>query len=714
MAVSISANPPVAAPAALAPLRPGLRLHPGPRLHDGSPSWTLEDPVRGSYFRLGWEQAEIFNRWALAEPQAIAQAISSSTTLALGIEDVEAFARFLEHAQLLQVTGASGLRNLRQRHAGQRRHWAAWLLGNYLSLRVPLLRPDRFLRHTLPYVRPLLGARFALASALAGLLGLYLVAQQWDSFIHTFLHFFSLQGAALAALTLTLSKTLHEFGHAYACKHQGCRVPTMGVALLVLWPVLYTDASGGWRLPLKRQRLAIGAAGMLAELYLAAWALLAWSFLNDGPLRSAAFMLASTTWLMTLAVNLNPLMRFDGYFLFSDLLEVPNLQQRAFELARWQLRRWLFGLGDSAPEHFPPRLRRVLLSYAFGTWVYRFFLFLGIALLVYHFAFKLLGLFLFAVEIVHFIGRPIFTELHQWYGRRKDYRMNRNTLFSASLLGVGLLLALLPWQTDVSAPALWRAQRQANLYVPVGAQLAALPVEAGKHVSAGGILFSLDAPALIHDLDQLDRTLGLLRQQASLQRRGREGSAQQNVAQEQLQAALSQRQALAGQIAQLQVRAQFDGVLSEREPSLGEGQWLAAGQWLGTFVAPGQALVEAFVNERDRVRLAEGAPAWFYPSDPQLPRRRLQVMSIAQTAVHSLQNAPELASVYQGALAAQWDAQHQPIPEQALYRVVLSTEPGATAQQVLAGRVSIEAEARSPLIQGLREGLAVVIRESAF
>lgn len=699
----------------LPPLRHGLRVHEGPRLHDGSPSWTLEDPSRARYYRIAWAEAEMLACWPLGNAQAVARAVNSSTTLQLLSEDVDAFVRFLDSSQLLQVRGDSGLRSLRQRHGGQGQSWAGWLLSNYLSIRIPLLRPDRFLARTLPWIRPLLSRGFAFATLAAAMLGLYLVAQQWDTFVHTFLHFFSLEGALLAGLTLVLTKTLHEFGHAYTCKHLGCRVPTMGVAFLVLWPVLYTDASGGWRLPRRRQRLAIGAAGMLAELSLAAWALLAWSFLDDGPLRSAAFMLASTTWFLTLAVNLNPLMRFDGYFLFSDLLDVPNLQQRAFELGRWRLREWLFGFAEPAPEHFPAGLRRVLLGYAFATWVYRFFLFLGIAVLVYHYAFKLLGIFLFAVEIVHFIARPIFNELRHWYRQRKDYHMNRNTLISASLVLGALLLALLPWRGEVDAPALWRAERQANLYVPVGAQLIALATRQGQTVSAGTVLYALQAPELEHELGKLDRDLALLHNQASLQQRSREDAARQNVAQQQLQAALSRRAALLQQTAQLQVRAPFPGVLAEQEAGLGEGQWLPQGQWLGTLVAPGQALVEAFVNERDRERLRLGSQAWFYPEDARLPRQPLQVQDIAQTALHSLEGVPELASVYQGALAAQWNEHHQPIPEQALYRVLLRPPAGAgDATRVLRGRVAIEAPARSPLAQAARDGLAVLIRESAF
>lgn len=703
-------------PQPLPALRRTLRLHSGPRSRDGSPSWTLEDHARSRFYRIGWAEAEILARWQLGNADAVASAIRQETTLALVKEDVEGFVQFLRNVQLVEVEGEKAIADLRRRaEAGKSGSWASWLLSNYLSIRIPLLRPDAFLTRTYPRVAPLFSRGFALATVLAALLGLYLAARQWDTFVHTFLHFFSLEGAALAAITLSLTKVLHEFGHAYTCKRYGCRVPTMGVAFLVLWPVLYTDASGAWRLTQRRQRLAIGAAGMGVELCLAAWATLAWSFLPDGILRSAAFMLASTTWILTLAVNLNPLMRFDGYFLFSDLIDVPNLQERAFELARWRLRETLFGFGDPPPEHFEPWLRRVLLGYAFATWVYRFFLFLGIALLVYHFAFKLLGLLLFAVEIVHFILRPIWHELRHWQQRRKDYHMNNNTLISAGVLLTLILLATLPWRSRIEAPALLRAEQQAILVAPVDARLERIEVTARQTVRAGQTLFKFSSEELQHTLDGLEREITLLRRQGSFQLRSNEDAARQTIAQEELQVALQRREAVRGQLQQLQVRAPFDGVLADIAQPLEPGEWLPAGEWLGTVTGVDSERIEAFVGEADRERLQIGSEAWFIPEDPGRPRRRLLVENIGQTAVRQLTSVPELASVYQGSIAAQFDEQRIPVPEQALYRVLLrpqtSSEDLSTA---LRGTALITGEARSPLLQAGRRALAVLIRESAF
>ena len=162
-------------------------------------------------------------------------------------------------------------------------------------------------------------------------------------------------------------------------------------------PVRYTEASTACKAS-RRARLMVDAAGIFAELMLAVMATLFWVFLPDGTASDVAFVIASVSWVMSLLVNLNPLMRFDGYYLLADMLGVENMQERGFALARWRLREFLFGFGDPAPEHLSRPMRRGLIVHAYAVWVYRFFLFLDIALLVYHVAVKLAGIVLFAVE----------------------------------------------------------------------------------------------------------------------------------------------------------------------------------------------------------------------------------------------------------------------------------------------------------------------------
>ncbi|NIF86048.1 HlyD family efflux transporter periplasmic adaptor subunit [Comamonas sp. Tr-654] len=717
----------------LTPLRQELLLHRAPDGHDGSPAWTLEDPGRNQFFEIGWADAEILARWSLCTPSRVACAVNQDTTLKVTAEDVEALNQFLDQQGLLMSQGAQACERFkREVQARRSSNWLSWAIHHYLFFRIPLLSPDAQLERTLPAIRQIfLNKRFGFATATAALLGLFLVTRQWDAFVHTFLHFFSMEGAMIAGLTLAATKVLHEAGHAYVAKHYGCRVASMGVAFMVMWPVLYTDTSGAWRLASRRQRMAIGAAGMLTETTLAAWATLAWSFLPDGMLRSAAFMLATTTWLLTLAVNLNPLMRFDGYFLLSDALNVPNLQNRAFALGRWQLREYLFRFGDDRPEVFAPWRERVLVGYAYAVWIYRLFLFLGIALLVYHFAFKLLGIALFSIEIVFFVIRPIFTELKTWAQRLRtgDAHWNSRSAISMALLVALLGAVVLPWRTGIQAPALGRSSEQARLLSPTGAQLERILVQPGQPVRQGQALFELNAPDLVHELQTLRRRIEILHWQRDFQAMRHETAAAVPTAQRELQAAEDRLAVLERQHSQLRLLAPFSGVLVDIANPMTEGEWLGSGEWLGTLAAPESRMVEAYVPESDLKRLKIGSPARFLPENPLLPAWHLKVAEISATATRRLRAVPELASPLGGGIAAvrappsslagtSPEENSDWMPEQAVYRVLLQPSSGSlpadSKTQAIRGMALLEGEPESLLHRTWRQVSAVLVRESGF
>ncbi|MYM91806.1 peptidase M50, partial [Rugamonas sp. FT82W] len=428
-------------------------MHPGPVQADGSPSWTLHDPSVNRFYQLGWASFEILQRWHLGSAERILAALRAETTLQLAPDDIDAVLAFLgRHELLVAATAEQGAQLWRRRQAG-RPSRAMWLLKNYLFFRVPLLRPEALLQALLPYCAWLFRPRFWWAMGGALLLALGLLSRRWDEFTHTFSNYGGWTAALGVGAALSLAKVLHELGHALTARRFGCRVPAMGVAFLVMMPVLYTDTNEAWKLRSRRQRLLIGGAGMLAELALAVCATLLWCVLPDGPLRAGAFLLASTTWLATLAVNASPFMRFDGYFLLADYVGLPNLHSRAFALALWRLRRWLLGLDDPAPEHFPAATRRKLVLFAWATWLYRLVLFLSIALLVYHLFFKALGILMLFVELGWFIARPIVGELMLWWRRRAELRWCRASRRSALLLALLTGWLVLPWQAEVAAPA---------------------------------------------------------------------------------------------------------------------------------------------------------------------------------------------------------------------------------------------------------------------
>jgi len=610
--------------------------------------------------------------------------------------------------------------SLARQAAARKEGWFWFLIHNYLFFRIPLVRPDRFLSATLDWVAPFYSRAWLIIVLLSGLAGILLLVQQWDAFLHSFQHSFSPQGLLFYGIALTGTKILHELGHAYTAKRFGCRVPTMGVAFLVLWPVLYTDTTDVWRLVSRRQRLAVGAAGMAAELTLAVFATLAWSFLPDGPLRSAAYFLATVSWVATLAINLLPFMRFDGYYLLSDLLDVPNLQDRAFRLARWNLREWLFGLNEPAPEPMPPRLRRILLIYAYATWIYRLVLFLGIALLVYHIAVKVLGILLFAIEIGWFVARPLISEAKACWELRDRFHWN----IRLGMTGLGLIalvaVTVLPVTGTVPVPVVWRAERFTIVYAPFPARLEETLVKPGQRVEEGDPLFRLSSPDLEGKLRQTDLRIEWMQGQIARLSSSREQLDHLRAMEQDLAGALAERQGLLDSRSRLEIRAPLSGMVTDMEDAMLPGRWLGPRLGLATIVAPGPGELVGYVTEADLERLHPGAVARFHPDDPLQARLDARVREVNPISVAVL-DVPALASIHGGPVAVEGQnaAGHTALnPVDAVYRIVLDVETadgsGSGPAHVMRGVARIEGDNRSVAERVWRSAAAVFIRESGF
>jgi len=370
---------------ALPPIRQDLRLYPGSAQQDGSPTWRILDPVRNSFYEIGWLEFELLARWLEhKDAGSLIAHVSAETTLRPVLDEVQELVAFLANQQLLAPRSPEAKQALERRVHTRERAWYEQLGHHYLFFRLPLFRPDGFLSRTVRLTDPFFTRGFFLALAVLFAFDVYLVSREWFSFTAAMGRMLTPHGFVYYALALTFAKIVHEHGHAYAAKRYGVRVPTMGVAFLVLWPYLYTDTSEGWKLADRRKQLVIALAGMAAELALAVVCTFLWALSPEGAARSVFFVLASTTWMMTLAVNVSPFMRFDGYFVLSDFLDFPNLHERSFACARWWMRKTFFGLVESTPE---PTLRAGqrawLIAFAYITWLYRFTVFIGIALLVY-------------------------------------------------------------------------------------------------------------------------------------------------------------------------------------------------------------------------------------------------------------------------------------------------------------------------------------------
>jgi putative peptide zinc metalloprotease protein len=690
-----------------------VEILPGPADPDGSPTWILHDPARSRFEKAHWEQIEVLRRLA-TEPSAAAvvERLRRETTIRATVQEIESFCRGLIQRGLTVESSVSPAAELARRRRLQHPPWWQWLAHRYLFFRVPLLRPDSFLERTYPSLRWLCSAPLLSLYVLAGLLGLYLLLQRPEEYLSTFAAFLSWQGLLAYAVALSLVRLVHEFAHAYAAKAAGSRVPEMGVAFMVLWPIPYTDVTDTWRLASRRQRLRISLAGVFGELIIAGLALLVWGASPPGPLRGIAFVISSVSLLSSLVVNLNPAMRFDGYYVLSDLLGEDNLQARAFAVTRWAYRRLLLGLADPPPD--PPATRRrrmVLIAYSIYAWVYRFFLYLGIALLVYSRFTKLLGIALFVMEISFFILRPVVREVRSLWQLRHRIGWNPRSIGTALVLVLLLLWLALPLPRRLTAPAVLQPAREQALVVPAGGRLSHLHAGLPGRVEAGTLLLRVESRELRQRLRllrlEVDR-LKVLRRQAA--RPGRdEHLARLGRRLARARAALLQARA---EEEQLSLRADFSGEVVRVSETLRRGAIVAADAEVARLADVDHLQIVALIGEDSGTACRPGATVRFYPHSGGPPATgqvvRLQPVSPEQFRRSRLRWLLPAAVRQEGPGNSGRATAHGPA-----YQVYVQLQAAPAALRAgQGGRLSFVSEPRSLAARLLQRLYAVLVRES--
>ncbi len=253
-----------------------------------------------------------------------------------------------------------------ERMLWKRRLWSP------MALRFPLLDPDRFLTRTLPWVGPLLGRLGFAIWFFVVVTGAILAASHWTDLTEDITdRVLDPANLVLLWFVYPVVKALHELGHAYVTRKWGGEVHEIGVMLLVLSPVPYVDASSAWGFTDKRKRMAVGAAGIAVELFLGALAMFVWLTVEPGAVRAIAYNVMLISGVSTLLFNGNPLLRFDGYYVLADGIEIPNLGSRSNQYLGYLFQRYVFGINDAESPAHTAGERNWLAIYGIASFFYR-------------------------------------------------------------------------------------------------------------------------------------------------------------------------------------------------------------------------------------------------------------------------------------------------------------------------------------------------------
>ncbi len=348
----------------------------------GEPSYVVQDPITFTSHHLTAHNYQIFVALDSERPlERIFERLVEHGVLKKDRE--EDFYRFvvrLNQLGLLNLPISDGKRlyeRFQKKRGARRRNW----LTAIVFLRVPLVQPDAFLTRTMRYAAPLF-TRLAFALWLLGVsVSLYVVAMRWEAFCNPLGTMLAAKNLPILWTLLVGMKVIHEFGHAYACKFFGGRVPEMGAFFVVFTPCAYVDASATWGFTNRLHRIIVGLAGMYFESMAAMAALAVWCFTEPSPLRSIAHYAVILSTIVTVGFNINPLMRYDGYYILSDAVNTPNLRQLASAQIIVTLKR--VALGIRVPDIASTQASRIGLAFfGIAAGLYRLLVLMGISAVV--------------------------------------------------------------------------------------------------------------------------------------------------------------------------------------------------------------------------------------------------------------------------------------------------------------------------------------------
>jgi putative peptide zinc metalloprotease protein len=408
----------------------------------------------------------------------------------------------LHMADILQSNVPPDLLELSQRRTKQRRSkWVKNFL-NPMSIRFPLWDPDRFITLTYPCLKWLFTWRGGLLWLTVVTPALMIAAFQWNDLTQN-LSDRVLSSSNLLALWLVFPvvKLLHELGHAYATKAGGGEVHEMGIMLLVLMPVPYVDATAATAFRSKRHRAVVGAAGMMVELFLAALALYVWLLVEHGVMHALAFNVIFIAGLSTIVFNGNPLLRFDGYYILSDLIEIPNLGSRANQYLGYLVQRYAFGKQDAQQVAETKGERLWLAFYAVASFAYRLFVTFAIIVFIVGELF-FIGVLLALWSVASMLVIPVVKGIHHVFYSPALHRQRRRAV-NVTIGGTVFILLF-----SLVVPMPFHRHAEGVIWVPENAEIRArtagfvqrVAVDPGVHVDKGTVVIESDDPDLVTQL----------------------------------------------------------------------------------------------------------------------------------------------------------------------------------------------------------------------
>lgn len=488
--------------------------------------FVLKDPLALTYFRLRPEEAFILSQLDGKKPirEIGVNFAAHYPNSPLSLEEIAAFLNQLGNMGLLNISARRFVNFARQTQTAGQSILQVWakLISGVMFLKIPLVDPSPWLgrlTHAIRFCWNQWVVMGCLAFVAWTAFWLYINA---EAFQHNTISFLSPSNLLLLWVTIIFIKTLHEFGHATTCRHFGGEVHEMGACLICFTPVGYVDASDSWMMPHRRHKIYVALAGIYCEFILASVAAHVWLYSPPGLLHSLAFNAMIAASVNTLFFNMNPLMKFDGYYVVSDLMEVPNLRTKALAYCSFKLQRFLLGAHNTVLEKSVENDRhgRSFILYAICAFGYMTFLIYSLsqmfARVLQPYGLGEFGLALGVFVQASFVMLPLFKFFSDSFSNRSHItplpEVRRRLPFRYAVLVVVLLVvAFFPVTHSIDRQGVVLFEQGEQLGSRVGGTIGKILVETGQLVERGQVLIELNNPEVEHRLRLAEMDLATTR-----------------------------------------------------------------------------------------------------------------------------------------------------------------------------------------------------------
>ncbi len=620
MAISDASN--------LPPIRSDLEIV--PQYFGGPICYVVKDPVSANYYRLGEAEYVVLKCFqAGRDVEETRQEVKRRTGAEITAREVYRFVEQLKGSNLLKSKGMSDVPTLTRQKDLRRKQRIKQFVSNYLFVTIPVWDPDRLLDRLLPYCRFFFSPWFfAVWSGLAAA-ALWIVVTNFSVLAADAFSLLSGWNLLILSVSVFSIKFFHEIGHALTCKYYGGEVHAIGPAFLVFQPCMYTDTSDAWLLPSKWDRLKVSSSGIIVELMLASIAAIVWISSQPGIIKQVAYAVMIASSVSTILFNANPLLRYDGYYILSDLIEIPNLRIKAGQYVGFLFRRYLLGLQEEEPQA-TPRERHIFVIYGVARFIYRIGLVFTIGLFLYT-LFPPLGIVMWGTSAYGMVLMPIWK---QGKDLARHYTAGRVRLkYTSILLILAAILAgiwFIPIDYTVEAPCVVSPARLDVVRTSITGEVESVKAREGDTVRAGSVLGRIRNPELAK---MIAKTQAEIRAADARLRRTLNTSAAEYGMELRKKSQIEDRlRELQKRVERLELRAPIDGVVvglhaeergalssphgfvSDTEmdgyPELDtlEGATIEAGTGLFGVADVSRTVLDVFVYERDVTQLNRGLP----------------------------------------------------------------------------------------------------------